>query len=70
MQKFQIEINILHCRVSNRSSDNDYGFLLFLKDALYFAVLLDHNHWPNTFCNEKYIFPSSPSIPGTWWRSG
>ena len=24
---------------------------------------MDHSHWSNTFCNEKYIFPSSLSIP-------
>ena len=63
MQKFHIEINILHCRLSNKRSDNDYDFLLFLKDTLSFSFLLDHSHWSNTFCNEKYIFPSSLSIP-------
>ncbi|CAF2811229.1 unnamed protein product [Rotaria sp. Silwood2] len=58
-----MEINILNCRLSNRSSNNEYDFLLFLKDASLFSFLLDKNHWPITFSNENYTFPSSPSIP-------
>ncbi|CAF3453526.1 unnamed protein product [Rotaria socialis] len=62
-QKYQMEINILNCRLSNRSSNNDYDFLVFLKDASSFSFLLDQNHWPSTFSNEDYTFPYSPSIP-------
>ncbi|CAF2056880.1 unnamed protein product, partial [Rotaria magnacalcarata] len=62
-KNFQMEINILNCRLSNRSSNNEYDFLLFLKDASSFSFLLDTNHWPNTFGNTNYTFPYSPSIP-------
>ncbi|CAF2970823.1 unnamed protein product [Rotaria sp. Silwood2] len=62
-KKYQMEINILNCRLSNRNSNNEYDFLLFLKDASSFSFLLDKNHWPSTFSNENYTFPSSPSIP-------
>ncbi|CAF2134540.1 unnamed protein product, partial [Rotaria magnacalcarata] len=62
-KKFQMEINILNCRLSNRSSNNEYDFFLFLKDASLFSFLLDTNHWPNTFDNTNYTFPYSPSIP-------
>ncbi|CAF3731030.1 unnamed protein product [Rotaria socialis] len=62
-QKYQMEINILNCRLSNRSSNNDYDFLVFLKDVSSFSFLLDQNHWPSTFSNEVYTFPYSPSIP-------
>ena len=62
-QKYQMEINILNCRLSNRSSNNEYDFLLFLKDAYSFSFLLEQIHWPITFCNENYTFPYSPSIP-------
>ncbi|CAF4457448.1 unnamed protein product, partial [Rotaria socialis] len=62
-KNFQMEINILNCRLSSRSSNNEYDFLLFLKDASSFSFLLDTNHWPNTFGNTNYTFPYSPSIP-------
>ncbi|CAF0913260.1 unnamed protein product [Rotaria sordida] len=58
-----MEINILNCRLSNRISNNEYDFLLFLKDASSFSFLLDQNHWPDTFGDVNYTFPSSPSIP-------
>ncbi|CAM4986179.1 unnamed protein product [Rotaria socialis] len=62
-QKYQMEINVLNCRLSNRSSNNDYDFLVFLKDASSFFFLLDQNYWTSTFSNEDYTFPYSPSIP-------
>ena len=62
-QNYQMEINILNCRLSNRSSNNEYDFLLFLKDAISFSLLLDAKNWPDTFGNMNYMFPSSPSIP-------
>ncbi|CAF1940284.1 unnamed protein product [Rotaria magnacalcarata] len=58
-----MEISILNFRLSNRSSNNDYDFLVFLKDASSFSFLLDQNNWPSTFSNEVYTFPYSPSIP-------
>ncbi|CAF3879155.1 unnamed protein product, partial [Rotaria sp. Silwood1] len=61
--KYQIEINFLNCRLSNRSFNNEYDFLLFLKDASSFSFLLGQNHWPISFGNENYTFPSSSSIP-------
>ena len=62
-QNYQMDINILNCRLSNRSSNNEYDFLLFLKDAISFSLLLDAKNWPDTFGNMNYMFPSSPSIP-------
>ncbi|CAF4932905.1 unnamed protein product [Rotaria socialis] len=58
-----MEINVLNCRLSNRSSNNDYDFLVFLKDASSFFFLLDQNYWTSTFSNEDYTFPYSPTIP-------
>lgn len=50
-QSYQVEINILNFRLSNRNSNNEYDFLLLLKDNTLFSLLLDPKHWPNTFGN-------------------
>ena len=62
-EKYQMEINILNCRASTRSFNNEYDYLLFLRDASSFSFLLDQHHWPMTFGNETFTFPPSPSIP-------
>jgi len=58
-----MEINILNCRCSNRCSNNEYDFLLFLNDVFSFSFLLDQSKWPTNIAKENYSFPSSPSIP-------
>ncbi|CAF3361483.1 unnamed protein product [Rotaria socialis] len=63
IQNYQMEINILNCRLSNRSSSNEYDFLIFLKDSSSFSFLLNQNNWPDSFSNGNYIFPYSPAIP-------
>ncbi|CAF3913491.1 unnamed protein product [Rotaria sp. Silwood2] len=60
---FQTEINILNCRLSNISSNNDYDILLFVKDSYSYSFLLDQKHWPNVFNNVNYAFPSDQVIP-------
>ncbi|CAF1110734.1 unnamed protein product [Rotaria magnacalcarata] len=60
---FQIEINILSCRLSNISTNNDYDILLFVKDSYSYSFLLDHKHWPNVFNNVNYSFQSDQVIP-------
>ncbi|CAF2079452.1 unnamed protein product, partial [Rotaria magnacalcarata] len=60
---FQIEINILNCRLSNIRTNNDYDILLFVKDSYSYSFLLDHKHWPNVFNNVNYSFQSDQVIP-------
>ncbi|CAF1931741.1 unnamed protein product [Rotaria magnacalcarata] len=63
IENFKTEINIFNCRLSTRSSNNEYDFLIFLKDASSFSFLLDLKHWPSNFRNENFTFSSSPAIP-------
>ena len=65
------DINVLNCRMAtkNASANNNtniksgYDMLLYLKDVVSFAFLLEENHWPNLFNNVPFSIPFLPSIP-------
>ncbi|CAF3872971.1 unnamed protein product, partial [Rotaria sp. Silwood1] len=61
---YDINIEIANCRISSlKCSNNEIDVLLFVKDPTSFAFLLDHTKWPERICDEKFKFPSVPSIP-------
>ncbi|CAF4296573.1 unnamed protein product, partial [Adineta steineri] len=60
----QIDINILNCRLIRSSSNiNQYNILIYVKDVISFACILNHEHWPKLLGNESYMLSSLPSIP-------
>ncbi|CAF1656193.1 unnamed protein product [Rotaria magnacalcarata] len=46
-----------------KCAGNELDILLYVKDVDSFTNLLDQNKWPITLGNNKYTFPSTPSIP-------
>ena len=65
------DINVLNCRLATKNSsashntniNSSYHILLYLKDVLSFAFLLEDSHWPSMFNNASFSIPVFPSIP-------
>ncbi|CAF1186197.1 unnamed protein product [Rotaria sordida] len=61
---FQIDICIANTRRSTlKCQQNDYDFLIYVKDADSFCSLFDKHKWPQQICGENFSFPSTPSFP-------
>ena len=65
------DINVLNCRLATKNSsashntniNSSYDILLYLKDVLSFAFLLEDSHWPSMFNNASFSIPVFPSVP-------
>lgn len=58
-----VNLEIAHCRTSSlKCNTNEIDILLFVKDPDSFSFLLDQSRWPEMICDEKFKFPSVPSI--------
>ena len=44
-------------------SNNEYDFLMYVKDANSFSFLLEQTNWPKLLANKSYYLPSTPVIP-------
>ncbi|CAF1283547.1 unnamed protein product [Rotaria sordida] len=61
---FQTDICIANIRRSTlKCQQNDYDFLIYVKDADSFCSLFDKHKWPQQICGENFSFPSTPSFP-------
>ena len=60
----QKTIQLINCRSSlPKWNNNGQDYLIYVKDAETFTLLLDQKKWPDSIDNIPLTFPSSPAIP-------
>ena len=60
----QVDVAIINVRRSTKKcQNNEYDFLIYVKDAGSFCALFKSSNWPKKIGGECYTFPSMPSFP-------
>ena len=60
----QFDLQVINCRLaSSVHSNNEYDFLMYVKDAVSFSFLLEQTNGPKVLANKSYSLPSTPIIP-------
>ncbi|CAF1521400.1 unnamed protein product, partial [Rotaria sordida] len=61
---YHTDISILNIRRSViKCQQNEYDYLIYVKDSITFSLLFRQQNWPQRIGGETYIFPSLPSFP-------